>query len=156
MKTLRHAVAVRTCFVTTLCAILLIVAGGCGVSSPRYALDETEHDRIANAFMIAVRGYYAKRTEGTLSEPGIGDERVRFVYRYGMIINGQQAEEVHLDFHKRHSVMHGEMGEGNVEPASFGVGAWYRREGPDPEIPAVRDAIIAGMQAQQITFAPVK
>ncbi len=132
------------------------MVGGCGGSSPRYLLNESEHDRIANAFITAVREYYSKRTEGKLSDQGIGDERVRSVYRYAMLINGQQAEDVHLDFHKRHVATHGDLGEGAVVPESFEVGAWYRREGPDPEIPVVREAIIEGMKSHQITFAPVK
>jgi hypothetical protein len=135
-----------------LLAILALSACG-GASSARYQLREDERDKVSNAFMESVREYYSKRTEGRLLDPGISGDHIKFVYRYEKIINGDHSEEIRLELRKS-AIARNNAGESKALPPAFAVGAWFQRDGADPEIPAVRDAIIAGMKARMVEFTP--
>lgn len=140
--------------IACLALVSTLFLAGCGRGSgPRYSL--TDHEKTANAFIEATREYYATRTGGKLSEPGISGDRVHFVYRYELIKNGQHAEQADVYLSKERTVR-SNTGEQHTEPASFTVGAWFQQEGTDPEIPEARDAILDGMRKRLGDFQPIK
>lgn len=116
---------------------------GCSSSIAREKYLVTDHDKIANAFIESTREYYAGRKDGTLQEPTMAGDLVHFIYRYALINKGQFAEQVDLEMHEARLGRPGVPKE-NV-PAYFEVKTYFQQDGPDPEAPAVRDAIVAGM-----------
>lgn len=139
-----------------LALLVALTLSSCGsTSSARYQLREDDRDKVSNAFMESVRDYYSKRTEGKLLDPGISGDHIRYVYRYEKIIKGQHSEEVRLELRRSASVRNN-AGEPRMMPPAFEVGAWFQRDGADPEIPDVRDAIIAGMKTRMVEFTPYK
>ncbi len=127
--------------------VSLFLLAGCGARTEADASNRfpmPDQDAAQNAFMESVREYYATRTDGKLSDPGISGPNVRYIYRYEKIVAGNHTEEIRFSGVKAQTVKRN-SGLPVTEPATYQVGVWYQREGADPEIPAVRDAIVAGM-----------
>jgi hypothetical protein len=115
---------------------------GCGMSArEREAFPLVDRDATKRAFIAAVREHYATRTRrGTLSEPLIDDDRVKFVFHYKKPRFGIYAERVQLDLYA------GEPGEnGATAGPHYLVGAWYPRQGSDAEAAEVRAHIVERM-----------
>lgn len=132
----------------TLALVAALFLFGCGartVASAGYSFPMPDQDAAQNAFLEAVREYYATRTDGKLSDPGISGAHVKLIYRYTKITNGQHTEEIRFDGQAERSVRTN-SGPNQTQPATYSVGVWHQREGADPEIPAVRNEILAGMK----------
>lgn len=123
---------------------LMFALIGCGTSArDRQSFPLVDRDATTQAFIDSVREYYQTRSRrGTLSEPFIEGDRIKFIFRYKKIIYGKYAEHVQLDFYPAQPAP--TTGTAAV-PAHYLVGAWYPKQGSDTEAPEVRTKIVDAM-----------
>lgn len=123
----------------------LMLLTGCGPDArEREVFPLVDREATKRAFIDAVREHYATRTRrGTLSEPLIDDDRVRFVFHYKKLRYGLYAERVQLDLYAGTA----------AEPAHYLVGAWYPKQSSDAEAAEVRAQIVERMN-QRLAAPP--
>ena len=81
--------------------LLLVVTLGCGPS--RVGSDYQDKAAVKEQFISVVRECYRERGDGTLREPVIDTERVRFVFQYVKEVDDAEAEWIDLTFSKQGS-----------------------------------------------------
>lgn len=119
-----------------ICAIILL--SGCGQGSGTRHKLTTDSDAVFNAFIAATRDYYATRDDGVLNEPTMNDNRATFLYRYKQVKAGNHTEQVSLNLFTPRPT---DTSLVQAQGKTWIVGAWYQKDGADPEIPAVQQEI---------------
>lgn len=121
---------------------------GCGQSArDRESFPLVDREATKQSFIEAVRDYYQTRSKrGTLSDPFVDENRVKFIFRYKKIIFGKYAEHAQLDLYAEKTGATTGAGTAPAQvPAFYLVGAWYPQQGSDDEAVEVRKRIVDGM-----------
>ncbi|HEX3135901.1 MAG TPA: hypothetical protein VHX44_20230 [Planctomycetota bacterium] len=127
---------------------LLCALARCGPSArDNESFPLVDREVTKQAFITSVREYYQERSRrGTLSDPFIAEDQVKFIFRYKKILFGKYAEHVQLDFYVAQPAEKTGTGTGSAAiPAHYLVGAWYPKQGSDEEAVEVRKRIVDGM-----------